>query len=422
MRYFPSAARQRVVGALALLTLLVGALALPNAVADPEGDLEDRQDRVQDRIDQRKDHLEEASREYATASRRLHAAQRSLTTARTRLARVTEQLQTAQRRADVLERELREARQRLATATDRLREGQRDTEKQKQDLREVVTGAYGEGDAQLRAFGSLLNAESLDDLTVQLTVQQIVIGSNEDAYEELQDAERRLEQRRREVRAVAAEVTRKERAAQDQERRTLTFYRQVREVRDRVRTLVLGISKVRQSAYRQKLRDRQALRELRQREAKIAERLRRLAERQRGQRGYRGNSGGFLSSPAPGAYITSPYGFRTHPIYGYYSLHNGTDFGTGCGAPMKAGASGVVVNRYYDSVYGNRVFLNVGNVNGRSMTLVYNHLSSYGVSVGERVGRGETIGRSGTTGWSTGCHLHFTILMNGDPVNPMQYL
>ena len=56
------------------------------------------------------------------------------------------------------------------------------------------------------------------------------------------------------------------------------------------------------------------------------------------------------------------------------------------------------------------------------MTVVYNHLSGYGASTGERVSRGEVIGYAGSTGWSTGCHLHFTVLLNGSPVNPMNYL
>ncbi len=424
MRYFPSAARQRLVGALALLAIVVGVLALPPAGAarDDHHDLKNRKGEVRDRIHDRKDHLDEASREYSSATRRLRVAQRNLTAARSTLSGVNSRLTTARQRANTLARELREARERLATATERLREGQRDTDKQKADLRDVVTGAYGEGDAQLRAFGSLLNAESLDDLTLQLTVQQVVIGSNEDAYQELQDAERRLEQRRAEVRRVAREVAGKERAAREQEQQILGIATQLRTWRDRVATLVRGMASARLSAYRAKVRDRQILRELRKREAKITQRLRRLAARQRGHRGYQGNSGGYLSSPAPGAYITSPYGWRTHPIYGYWGLHNGTDFGTGCGMRLRAGASGVVVNRYYDSVYGNRVFLNIGNVNGRSMTLVYNHLSRYAVSVGERVPRGAIIGRSGTTGWSTGCHLHFSVLLNGTPTDPMRFL
>ena len=86
-----------------------------------------------------------------------------------------------------------------------------------------------------------------------------------------------------------------------------------------------------------------------------------------------------------------------------------------CGAPLCAGESGTVINKYYDEVYGNRLYLSVGTVNGANLTLVYNHLSSYNVSEGAHVGRGDVVGYVGSTGWSTGCHLHFTVLRNGEP-------
>lgn len=81
-----------------------------------------------------------------------------------------------------------------------------------------------------------------------------------------------------------------------------------------------------------------------------------------------------------------------------------------------------MISEYYDEVYGNRLYLAIGKVNGANITLVYNHLSRYAVSQGARVKRGQVVGYSGTTGWSTGCHLHFTVLRNGEAVNPMQYL
>ena len=120
--------------------------------------------------------------------------------------------------------------------------------------------------------------------------------------------------------------------------------------------------------------------------------------------------------------VTSPYGYRVHPIYGYYSLHDGTDFGAGCGQPLWAVAGGTVTDEYYSSVWGNRLYLSLGNVNGKNVTVIYNHLSGYRASVGEGVARGETVGYVGTTGWSTGCHLHFTVLVNGDPVDPMGWI
>jgi murein DD-endopeptidase MepM/ murein hydrolase activator NlpD len=140
-----------------------------------------------------------------------------------------------------------------------------------------------------------------------------------------------------------------------------------------------------------------------------------------GSDGFQGESDGFLDYPVSGR-LTSPFGYRTHPIYGYYGLHDGTDFGAGCGSSLGAVADGTVVSAYYSSVYGNRLYLSVGRVNGASLVAVYNHASSYRVGVGDKVSRGETLGYVGSTGWSTGCHLHFTILRNGDAVDPMGYL
>ena len=80
------------------------------------------------------------------------------------------------------------------------------------------------------------------------------------------------------------------------------------------------------------------------------------------------------------------------------------------------------MSEVWSDVYGHRLYLDVGRVNGKNMTLVYNHLTSYATHVGQRVHRGQTVGYAGTTGWSTGCHLHFTVLLDGNPVNPMNYM
>ena len=89
---------------------------------------------------------------------------------------------------------------------------------------------------------------------------------------------------------------------------------------------------------------------------------------------------------------------------------------------IRAAASGVVTDRYYNGGYGNRVFISHGVIDGSSITTVYNHLSRYRAHVGERVSRGEIIGYVGTTGYSTGCHLHFMVYQDGRVVNPMKWL
>ena len=111
-----------------------------------------------------------------------------------------------------------------------------------------------------------------------------------------------------------------------------------------------------------------------------------------------------------------------HPIYGYWGLHDGTDFGVACGQPLRAAGDGTVLTTVYSSSYGNRLYLDLGIVDGKALTVVYNHLSGYAASPGDRVTRGETVGFVGSTGWSTGCHLHFTVLEDGNPVDPMTYL
>jgi murein DD-endopeptidase MepM/ murein hydrolase activator NlpD len=84
-------------------------------------------------------------------------------------------------------------------------------------------------------------------------------------------------------------------------------------------------------------------------------------------------------------------------------------------------ANGTVMSEYYSSVWGNRLYLNLGMINGKNVTVIYNHLSGYRAHTGNHVSRGQVVGWVGTTGWSTGCHLHFTVMVNGTPVDPMNW-
>jgi len=132
-------------------------------------------------------------------------------------------------------------------------------------------------------------------------------------------------------------------------------------------------------------------------------------------------SGGFLSFPVNGP-ITSPYGMRFHPILHIWELHDGTDFGVPCGTPVHAAAPGRITQEYFNVAYGNRVIMDHGWVRGVSLQTSYNHLTSFVASIGQYVRRGQLIAYSGTTGWSTGCHLHFMVWVNGATVDPVTWL
>ncbi len=116
--------------------------------------------------------------------------------------------------------------------------------------------------------------------------------------------------------------------------------------------------------------------------------------------------------------LTSPYGYRVHPITGNYSFHNGVDLAAGSGTPIYATKSGKVTTATYNYAYGYYVVVN--HLDGYSS--LYGHMTHYIVSEGDYVQRGQVIGYVGSTGYSTGPHLHFTIYYNGSTVNPMSYI
>ena len=129
---------------------------------------------------------------------------------------------------------------------------------------------------------------------------------------------------------------------------------------------------------------------------------------------------GRLSHPVSGP-ITSGYGMRFHPILHYWRLHAGTDFGVPCGTPVHAPAAGTIVRAGWAGGFGNQILIDHGRVHGRQLASSVNHLSRI-LRHGGHVHRGQLIGYSGTTGLSTGCHLHFEVYVNGNHVDPMNWL
>lgn len=130
---------------------------------------------------------------------------------------------------------------------------------------------------------------------------------------------------------------------------------------------------------------------------------------------------GVLSRPVPGG-IGSKFGRRFHPIFHVWRLHSGVDLHAGCGDPIHAAADGRVARVSYDSGSGHRLEINHGRVGGRRLVTIYLHALGYSVKAGQRVRSGEVVGRVGSTGWSTGCHLHFTVKVNGSYADPERFL
>nr|WP_311028893.1 M23 family metallopeptidase [Mesorhizobium sp. WR6] len=125
-----------------------------------------------------------------------------------------------------------------------------------------------------------------------------------------------------------------------------------------------------------------------------------------------------IANPAPGAVVTSAFGVRRDPILGVSALHPGIDFRDAIGSNVPATAAGVVTRASRAGGYGNMVEID----HGGGYSTRYAHLSEIDVKVGDKVARGETIGKSGSTGRSTGPHLHYEVRHNGKAVDPVSFL
>ncbi len=140
-----------------------------------------------------------------------------------------------------------------------------------------------------------------------------------------------------------------------------------------------------------------------------------IRELQKKNKGIKGSVGVW---PTPGYnYITSPYGYRVHPITRQNKLHTGVDIGAPYGAKIISAGAGIVIYSGWYGAYGNAVIIDHGN----DLSTLYGHMSSRSVKTNQEILPGQTIGYVGSTGWSTGPHLHFEVRKDGVPTNPMAY-
>ena len=410
--------RRRVSRTLVVLCTLAlaGPAVSPLAHAD---DLDKKKHKVHQGVQAALGDLDESSKAYAGAAKRLSAAKTQLADAERRLA-VTEGELTAARVLDAqMQAKLTSAVQALEQAQAELADGTAKAKQQRADISRLVASNYQNGDPRLLSLSMVLTATDPDELATQLGAVDSVMDRETSAYDDLKATEALLKTQAETVSNAKAAVEEQRKAAAANLVRRQGLEQAAAANRAEVAGLVHQRARAAAQARKLRAHDVRKLRQLQRQEARIKKLI--LARAQHHGGGYSGDTGGFLYRPVPGV-VTSPFGWRIHPIYGYWGLHDGTDFAAPCGEPMHAGAGGRVISEYYSSVWGNRLYLDVGRVNGKSMVLIYNHISAYKAHTGDRVGRGDVVAYAGTTGWSTGCHLHFTVMLNGTAVDPMNYI
>ena len=411
--------RKAYLAGIVMLALTAAALASPVA-ADKEDDLQRQKRGVNGQLGDAKKEFDQSSKKFANAVAALRNAQRQLDAAEAHLGSTRGQLAAAEARDAQMQAELDKSEAELDVAIAQLAQGKRKLRTSEIKVQQFTVESLQEGDRGLQAFGDLLRGESPTTFSQRMSLNDSVSDAQLATMQRLAASKVILKLHREEVQklrdqvaaaraAAAANLVRKQQLEADAENQA-----------EEVDRLVGERAKARNSAAAIKREDAKQLKELENERARLNARLARLA-RKGGGKGAGGDGGGTLSRPVGGP-ITSPYGMRRHPITGVYKLHDGTDFSAGCGTPIRAAAAGRIIEQYYNGGYGNRVILNNGMKRGKNVVTTYNHLSRYAKGRGAHVSRGEVIGYVGSTGYSTGCHLHFMVIANGRTTNPVNWL
>lgn len=424
--------RTRIVTTLAATASLVAiSLAAPLAgVATPDPHaLHQQKTNLDQSIKKSQADLDDISTQLLRAKNQLTDAQADLAQARSRLTSVQAQVAVATQRDAAMQAALDSAIARLSSARTDLTQGRRDMARQRGALAAYAVSSYEAQVGQLSTLNLIFQADSSHQ------VISAVQGADSAMARQLSDLERlradqvMLRLREQSVARDEARVA----AARRQAAANLVAKKRLESAAADAETVVsqrVGQVAARRTSFAAaKVAEIAKIHRMEKQRSALLARLKKIAEaRARAHQTTLASApppstdGGYLSYPVRDTYITSPYGMRMNPVIHVYELHDGTDFHALCGTPVYAAAAGRVSQEYWSDAYGNRVFIDHGFVRGVSLWTSYNHLTSYVAHVGEQVARGQLIAYSGTTGWSTGCHLHFSVYVNGSTVDPMTWL
>jgi murein DD-endopeptidase MepM/ murein hydrolase activator NlpD len=408
--------------------------ASTSATSDPRDDKR----RVDAGIERVQDDLADTSADLARTAAALERTQRAIPVAQARLVATQATERAASQRHDTLLTALEVARASQSRAEERLTRTNRVIRDARARIATFAAQMYQ--DQGLGQLSVALESTSPDDFATRIAMTDTVLDVQAQNLGRLAAEQASANAQRAHLSALREEVAR----AEAQAAQALAEAAVARGAAAAAKTELDGLAvtqaaqtkalTARQAAERTKLAAMQAESDrlaavLRARAlaAKRAAAAREAAARAAARRAGRvytapreSSGGGFLSAPS-GAGVSSEFGLRWHPILHYWRLHAGRDYAGACGSPVRAAASGTVISAGWGGGYGNRIVLDHGIHRGVDLTTTYNHMSRYAVR-GGHVQRGQVIGYVGTTGLSTGCHLHFETRQDGTPVDPRRWL
>ncbi|MPV50187.1 peptidoglycan DD-metalloendopeptidase family protein [Pseudactinotalea sp. HY160] len=439
----------------ATAALLLGGLTLP-AAAGPKDDLEDQRARNAQEREELEASLEGTDQDLAELYLALDETKRRLPEAEAELEVKNQELDAAERELDAVQDRLAAARSQRDSLESEIAASDTEMDTAHAALGEVARSAYRGGDG-ISTLAVVFEATSPQEFASSYSVMSSAMRTQNETLAELRDIQ--AVNRNREARLGAVEDR-----IGDLEDEAAAAVAAADDARAAAADLVAEISQLKIDQEHQaadledaKAASEQELADLKAADAELASQIadivakeeaaeaRRREEAAKNQNSSKPGSGGGSSSgggsggsgggsggsggsgtliPPVGRsnlHVTSPWGMRWYPFGGRW-MHNGVDLRSRCGENQIASAAGTVSAvrpAAGNGTHGNQVMINHGRIGGSIYVTVYNHLSRFAVSTGERVSQGETIGYTGATGKVTGCHVHFEVWKNGSTIDPM---
>jgi murein DD-endopeptidase MepM/ murein hydrolase activator NlpD len=341
--------------------------------------------------------LEEIQRQMQQQQNKVSQAQRQVNTLADQLQIVQEDYDAALGDYNAIQAKRTATEQHIRTNTELLAKTEGDLKERTQILNKRMRDIYENG--QISYLDVLVGAADFRDFTTRIDILQRVLRQDANLIAKVK-AEREL------VIQTRAQLERDRAAILDLEK-VAAEKKSIVELRKNERENVLSVA----------VNDRDTAERAYQELLETSRRIERMIRnRDSGSKDSAGASGA-MSWPIEGP-ITSPYGWRTHPIFGTQRYHSGVDIGADYGDPIRAADGGVIIYADWMGGYGKAVIID----HGGGITTLYGHNSELVVSEGQRVRKGQMIARAGATGYATGPHCHFEVRQNGSPVDPMPYL
>ena len=398
------------VGAM-LVSVVASGIVYAGAASSSE--LKDKLSSLEDQKAEIKKELDSTANKVSDVEKTRAALQKEITLTKEEIETVKAYIERLQQQIDVKSTELESAQKAL--------------EAKEENFSQTVRTTYEQGD--ISYLEVLLNSSSFSDLLNRLDIVSTIMDDNKKIVAEYTAAKEDIQQKRDDLQKTQDEQVQ----YQDNLNYKAEELKSSEEQQKALQQSLQAYQKEQKAEYERITSEMDTvsdqIAEQSRKEAAAAAAAAAAAKKKGGSSSSSSSSSaGNLSSatltsgtftwPLPGyTNNSSAYGWRVHPIYGTRKFHKGEDIPAPTGTPIVAAASGTVTTAGWVSGYGNYTVINHG---GGVMT-AYGHQSAIHVSVGQRVTAGQTIGLVGSTGNSTGPHLHFEVYVNGSTQNPMSY-